>query len=153
MTTTALLSGSLADYEAGPATPSNSHTHTSTITISANKTNEAPTPEIDRKSPIHSFRHLHHVSKPTNPPSADRLLTLFKVALAFEANIKALPNPEPKPKTKNPKVISRMTPQKPSPVNSVPWSDLPPCSSFTAADQGMLERLVAPRNRSESCRG
>lgn len=133
------------------------HTHTQTpaITISTNETNESPTPEIDRKSPIHPSRHLHHVSKPNTPPPppADHLPTLFKVPLAFVDNIKALPNPEPKPKTKNPKVISRMTPQKPSPVNSVPWSDLPPCSSFTAADQGMLERLVAPRNRSESCRG
>lgn len=74
MTTTALLSGSLADYEAGPATPSNSHTHTQTpaITISTNETNESPTPEIDRKSPIHPSRHLHHVSKPNTPPPPSR---------------------------------------------------------------------------------
>lgn len=121
--------------------------------MSANGTTEVPAPEIDRQSPIHLFRHRNHVSKLTDSPSADHVLTLFKAALAFVDNIKNEIKTEAKDETKTDikNDIKNDTPADlPNQLRTflTTRSDFPPWTPFTTADQEILERLVAPRNRS-----
>lgn len=87
--------------------------------------------QITRKPPLPSFPN-----SPLTTPTAATLLTLFQIALAYvHAGEDA--NPEG--------LRDRLS----SFVRSfdAAHEDFPAWSTFTAAEQGIVERLVAPENR------